>query len=88
VREPWDERGRAQTNANLEARVYDGSGLTVRDGARHLAKLLALTPEQAAVLVAELRNAIVPVHYRNATVGTMRVLALADELARCAQEKT
>lgn len=63
---------------------YDGSGLTVREGARQLAVLLELDSDQAARLVAELRNALVPVHVRCPTRGTARTLALAEELERLA----
>lgn len=38
----------------------DGSGLDLAEHARELAERLDLTPEQAAVLVSELRNALVP----------------------------
>lgn len=60
--------------------VYDGSGLTVRDGARQVAAALALDVRQAELLAHELRNAILPVHIANPGVGTARVLALADEV--------
>jgi hypothetical protein len=66
---------------SFDDQVYDGSGLTVREGARRIAASLALTPEQAALLVAEIRNALVPVHVRHPSRGTARVLAIADELA-------
>lgn len=68
--------------ANHEDTVYDGSGWTVRQGAQHLAGDLDLTPGQTALLVAEIRNALVPVHVREPSLGTARVLALAEELAK------
>lgn len=40
--------------------TIDGSGLSPEEHARRVADMLALSPDQAAILLAELRNALVP----------------------------
>lgn len=65
---------------------HDGSGLTPRESAERLAGVLALTPESAQQLVAELRNALVPARHwaergdARAAEGIRRVLQLAEAL--------
>lgn len=67
--------------------AVDGAGRSLPDHAAGIAAALALTPEQAGILVAELRNALVPavVAPANSRKSITRVLALADALAAKAQ---
>lgn len=66
---------------------HDGSGLTPRESAERLAAVLALSPDAAQQLVAELRNALVPARHWaergdvRASEGIRRVLLLAEAVA-------
>lgn len=65
------------------AEPVDGAGLALPEHAAAIARTLALSEEQTALLVAELRNALVPavVAPERAGPAVRRVLALADALA-------
>jgi len=60
----------------------DGGGRPLADHVRDLAEKLQLSEEQRSLLVAEVRNALVPVHLRTPSKGVIRVLALMDAIAR------
>lgn len=66
----------------------DGGELSPEEHARYVADLLALSPEQASVLLAELRNALVPALYwagkgeKRAANGIERVMRLLTAIER------
>lgn len=69
----------------------DGSGLSPEEHARRIATLLALSPEQAKILLAELRNVLVPaLHWagkgdKRAKNGIARALRLLTAIERRAR---
>lgn len=63
--------------------IVDGAGRTLPEHAAALAATLVLSQEQASILVAELRNALLPatVNDKHCRKGIERVFALADAVA-------
>lgn len=78
---------RRKADPTWDDQVVDGSGLTLRESAKEVARMASLTRPQASLLLATLRNALVPSFHEHPTRGLRYVLSICDELHRLDMER-